>query len=134
MKNSLKTYLFALVFGLLSIGSWAQSSGSSGIPCSLRVPDAFTPNNDNINDRFVINVAENCEIIKFSLQIFDRWGRTVYSSSSTDPNQAWDGTLDGSELRDGVYMYNLYVKMGSPGNPSAGENIEKMQGTVVLIR
>lgn len=134
MKKSLKTYALSLIFTLLSLGAWAQTSGNNAIPCDVRVPNAFTPNSDNINDRFVIDVGENCQIKKFSLQIFDRWGRTVYSTQTTDPNQAWDGSYQGNDLQNGVYMYNLYVKMSSANRPEDGDQIKKTQGTVVLIR
>lgn len=65
-------------------------------------PNAFTPNGDGINDtwRPINNVVD---IDRYELEIYDRWGRVVFSS--TDPFQEWDGTAGGSLVPLGVYAY-----------------------------
>lgn len=64
--------------------------------------NAFTPNGDGINDtwRPWNNVVD---VDRYSLQVFDRWGRVMFSS--TDPFEEWDGTLDGTLVPLGVYVY-----------------------------
>lgn len=65
-------------------------------------PNAFTPNGDGINDtwRPINNVVD---IDRYELEIYDRWGRVVFSS--TDPFQEWDGKAGGALVPLGVYAY-----------------------------
>jgi gliding motility-associated-like protein len=65
-------------------------------------PNAFTPNGDGINDtwRPFNNVVD---LSNYALEVYDRWGRVVFSSS--DPFEDWDGTMDGKKLPLGVYAY-----------------------------
>ena len=83
----------------------------------LVIPDGFSPNNDGINDEFVI---ENLPIVYpfFRLQIFNRYGSLVYVGRINSQN--WDGTstegnlnLGKGILPTGVYFYVLEFNDGS---------------------
>jgi gliding motility-associated-like protein len=91
---------------------------------NLYIPNSFTPDNDFINDAFVI---KGHDIEWFKVRIFNRWGEQVYYSESLD--EAWDGShQDGAYfVPDGVYVYQLQAQ-GVRGNV-----IEKT-GSVLLIR
>jgi gliding motility-associated-like protein len=69
---------------------------------SVYAPNAFTPNNDGVNDlwqpRWTANVDATLEII-----VFDRWGRTLFAASGREA--AWDGTANGSPVPAGVYAW-----------------------------
>lgn len=81
------------------------------IPCSdFNVPNVFTPNNDGINDDFVIRILNPSG---YSIVIYDRWGKQVYTSS--DPTKYWNGRLKGTNylVPDGVYYYVLKATCGS---------------------
>ena len=67
----------------------------------LYVPNAFSPNNDNLNDIFkVIAVG----IIEFKyLRVYNRWGQQVFSTS--DFKRGWDGTFNGKEQPPDVYVW-----------------------------
>ncbi len=106
---------------------------SSVNACQLYVATAFTPNDDGINDKFVIKHNGDCELIEFDIKIFDRWGRLVYESEKSDEESAWDGTNQGNSVKEGVYMWKVYAKMSDPQNSSEAVIVSK-QGTVVLIR
>jgi gliding motility-associated-like protein len=73
----------------------------------LKIPNVFTPDNNDINETFVIKL-EGTEIdfsevyLSNELQILDRWGRKVYSKSNYR-----SGEWDGQKLSDGVYFYIL---------------------------
>lgn len=101
--------------------------------CQLFMPNAFTPNGDNINDFFTVKYNEECQMAEFDIKIFDRWGRLVYESDGVDPLFAWDGTSDGKEQKEGVYMWKLYAKLVDPAKAYEAYILNK-QGTVVLIR
>ena len=82
--------------------------------CPIVIPEAFSPNGDGINDRFVIeNIA--AEYPGFKLEIYNRWGDPVYKGGASTPT--WDGTsTEGSfgsgVLPAGVYFYILYYNDG----------------------
>ncbi len=63
-------------------------------------PNAFSPNNDGLNDRYYPQI-ENITIAQ--IDIYDRWGALVYSGIQ-DPN-GWDGTVNGKDAEIGLYMY-----------------------------
>lgn len=88
------------------------------IPCAdFVVPNVFTPNDDGRNDDFVINVLNPSG---YSITIYDRWGKIVYTS--TDSKKYWNGRIKNTDylVPDGVYYYiikatcadNNYVKKG----------------------
>ncbi|MBV6486069.1 MAG: hypothetical protein KFKLKKLM_02703 [Flavobacteriales bacterium] len=84
------------------------------------VPNVFTPNGDNWNDKLVFVGVDNTQ--DFSIKIFDRWGRKKFES--TDATDHWDG----ENASEGTYFYELkYTDVCS--------NIEKLvTGTVTLLR
>ncbi len=80
-------------------------------PCAdFAVPNIFTPNNDGRNDDFVINILNPST---YSITIYDRWGKEVYTS--TDPTVYWNGRLLNTQylVADGVYYYVIKATCGS---------------------
>jgi gliding motility-associated-like protein len=76
------------------------------------IPNAFTPNGDGTNDKFII---KGTGIENYSIDIFDRWGTNIFSS--TDINEGWDGTLSGKEKSgNGIYNYQINVTDKTTGN------------------
>jgi gliding motility-associated-like protein len=72
--------------------------------CTLYVPNAFTPGNDQLNNFF--QVYYDCDITDYSLQIFDRWGELLYETSHLDAK--WDGRRANGELvTPDVYVYRI---------------------------
>ncbi len=72
---------------------------------SLKVPNAFSPNDDGINDYF--NVFEVKSIISFSAAIYNRWGQQLYKWGMNEmdcESCGWDGTYKGTPVKDGVYF------------------------------
>jgi gliding motility-associated-like protein len=69
---------------------------------NLVMPNAFTPNRDNINDRFRVF---GTDIAKGTLTITNRWGQKVWQSE--DIFTGWDGTFKGQKCPDGVYLWSL---------------------------
>jgi gliding motility-associated-like protein len=67
----------------------------------IYVPNAFSPNNDGLNDKFHVTVQGKIE--RFQISIYNRFGNIVYSSSNT--NGTWDGTLNGVPAPAGVFVY-----------------------------
>lgn len=86
------------------------------------IPDAFTPNQDNINDEFLI---KGVAIKDYIIRITDRLGRAVYES--TDYKAGWDGTYGGEVVDAGVYLYEIRAK------DFKGEIVRK-SGKVLVMR
>lgn len=89
----------------------------------IYIPNAFSPNNDGINDRFKVSFSSVFRDI--SLQVFGRWGNMVFAGKGN--TLYWDGTLKGTQLPTGVYIYTL-----SYTGPSGEKKNRK--GTITLIR
>ncbi|MBK9108258.1 MAG: gliding motility-associated C-terminal domain-containing protein [Saprospiraceae bacterium] len=93
------------------------------------VPNAFSPNGDNINDVFRI-ISENKLTNVRSFFIFDRWGNQIYSegNKSIGDLKGWDGnSLNGDKMNPGVYIFAIELEF--PGN-----QIRKLYGDISLIR
>ena len=70
---------------------------------SLEVPDAFTPNNDGVNDAWDIDGLEQfpaCEVL-----VYNRWGVRVFQS--TGYAVPWSGTVGGKALAPDTYFYKI---------------------------
>jgi gliding motility-associated-like protein len=67
--------------------------------CEIYWPNAFSPNNDQINDLYKPITSAGYQIKQY--QIFDRWGNKVFDSF--DPQIYWDGTYKGLPLDQDTY-------------------------------
>ena len=67
------------------------------------LPNAFTPNNDGLNDKFIVTGDNPCEVVE--LIVYNRWGQIIYDTK--DISSGWDGTLSGTVVAEGVYVYIL---------------------------
>lgn len=73
---------------------------------NVYVPQAFSPNNDGLND-FAVVFANNPK--SFSMKIYNRWGELVFESNNV--NNQWDGTYKGVDCPQDNYTYILDVTM-----------------------
>jgi gliding motility-associated-like protein len=66
------------------------------------IPDAFTPNQDGLNDGFK---PSGTELLKsWKLSIYNRWGEMIFESD----NKGWDGkNSQGEDCAEGVYVFYL---------------------------
>jgi gliding motility-associated-like protein len=88
------------------------------------VPNAFSPNDDGLND--VLYVRGSSLAFIYNFKIYSRSGELVFET--TDLNQGWDGTHNGQQLNTGVYVY--YVEAPCALNGS----IILKTGNVMIIR
>ncbi len=70
-------------------------------------PNAFTPNDDNLNDGFA---GKGYGIEEFKLYVFDRWGHIIYESN--DINKPWDGKdkISNELVPNDTYVWKAIVK------------------------
>ncbi|HFA50560.1 MAG TPA: HYR domain-containing protein [Bacteroidetes bacterium] len=63
----------------------------------------ITPNEDGINDQFVVSCLEVGQCPDNQLIIFNEWGDKVFEAAPYD--NSWKGTYNGRDLPDGTYFY-----------------------------
>ena len=69
-----------------------------------RIPEVFSPDDDQINDVFeIIGETHPCAIK--SMRIFNRWGETIYNSLENQGKLIWDGKYKGQACPIGAYVY-----------------------------
>ena len=74
------------------------------------IPNTFTPNGDGRNDTFG---GYGLNIMNYELNIFDRWGNSIFISDSMDT--PWDGRANGGieKAQNDVYAYIIRVKFST---------------------
>jgi len=98
--------------------------------CQLFIPNGFSPNDDGVNDYFVVDCIQNYPNAK--VEIYNRWGNLVFEKENYGniarwgAIQAWWGgyssngwTVGKDKLPPGTYFYILYFNDGST-EPASG--------------
>ncbi|WP_299760115.1 gliding motility-associated C-terminal domain-containing protein [uncultured Pontibacter sp.] len=88
---------------------------------AIEVPNAFTPNGDNVNEVWEIKNYENYPDMR--VEVFNRWGNKIFSSKGY--GVPWDGTYNGKELPVATYYYLIYLR---------STNEAPLSGNVTIIR
>ena len=92
------------------------------------IPNAFTPDEDNLNLQFIPVFNSGYDPYDFTMYIFNRWGEIVFESH--DASKGWSGLygIDGQKCQDGLYIWKINFK-------ETKTNKEKVAtGNVMLIR
>lgn len=96
---------------------------------SIYFPNVFSPNFDQVNDRWIIYGSEDIKSIPL-VEIYTRWGELIYRSSKYKINseeEAWTGIYRGYLLQPGTYVYHVRVQFSN-------EDLREFTGDVNLIR
>ena len=91
-------------------------------------PNAFSPNDDGINDIFYITGGS--EVRSIDLQVYNRWGSLVFDQKNLnirDINRGWDGKFNGRSVEVGVYVWKADITF-------IDDAIEVYSGDITLIR
>ncbi|MBB6613188.1 PKD domain-containing protein, partial [Pontibacter sp. Tf4] len=87
----------------------------------LKIPNAFSPNGDGINDTWHLEGIDAFDGVQ--VKVFNRWGDEVFRTKGyTTP---WNGTRNGSSLPDGVYYYVIDAGLGAA---------DVLRGSVTVLR
>ncbi|MCH2197779.1 MAG: PKD domain-containing protein [Flavobacteriales bacterium] len=94
---------------------------------NIYVPNSFTPNNDGVNDIFLVE-GSDIDPDRFELKVFSRWGDKVFES--TDMTVPWNGNYQGGGYfsQNDMYIWQLVVH-----SLSTSERFE-LSGTVTILR
>ncbi|MES2590169.1 MAG: gliding motility-associated C-terminal domain-containing protein [Bacteroidota bacterium] len=93
------------------------------VDLNLKITNSFTPNEDGFNDSWEIpGLIEypNCLV-----QIFNRWGQLVFTSTGYNEKKAWNGKINGKLADASVYYYTIDLRNG---------NDDLIKGSVTLIK
>lgn len=97
MKYLLSTCFFCIFFGSLNAARLPFSQDT------CLIPSAITPNDDGLNDEFVIPCITSDRTNESELWIFTEWGeRILYAKPYMN---SWRGDTKGAPLPDGTYYY-----------------------------
>ncbi|MFH0895511.1 MAG: gliding motility-associated C-terminal domain-containing protein, partial [Bacteroidota bacterium] len=103
------------VMALVTDANGCQSPNPQELIINIEpIPNAFSPNNDGINEVFL----KGMDII-----VFDRWGLELFRG-----NGGWDGTFKGGNCAAGTYFFVL--KLYDLNN----NVINTLKGTLTLLR
>lgn len=119
-------YFFTLTDAPCSFSDSASVAIDPFCDCAFLMPTAFSPNGDGINDLFGPVIENGCPASRYSLNIFNRFGQRVFSS--TDREKGWDGLQNGTPVDVGTYFYELRFHSGTKQK----EHYRK--GNVTLVR
>lgn len=72
-------------------------------PPVVYAPNAFTPNNDNLNESYK---TSNAFVKDFNLQIYNRWGELIFETKNK--YQGFDAVFKNVEIQNDVYFYIIY--------------------------
>jgi gliding motility-associated-like protein len=116
-------YIFLLLFAIVamptsSYADWddddemtdSTTDSTATTPSKLEMPNAFSPNDDGINDVYKANPQKYENIVEFRAMIFNRWGQCLYTWN--DITTGWDGKYKGKPVKDGVYFVRVRAKGG----------------------
>lgn len=90
---------------------------------SIFIADAFTPNNDGLND-IIKPVCVGITKLNY-FNIYNRWGEMLFTTSQI--GKGWDGRFNGTKQNSGTFVYTV------EGIDYLGNTITK-KGTIVLIQ
>lgn len=91
----------------------------------IYIPNAFSPNDDGINDTFQFFGEEGLISVE-SLVIYDRWGNRVFQQKDVDHFE-WDGNYGSNPVNSGIYMYLIELTVGD------GER-KVLSGDLMVVR
>ena len=110
---------------------------TTGLPCIedppgvdeeqvVYVPNAFSPNNDGVNDAFFAVTQDPDFWLEWEMVVFSRWGDIVFRSN--DPRTKWDGSVMGGSHYSphGVYSWIINAR-------GEREVAIRLKGSVVLV-
>jgi gliding motility-associated-like protein len=106
-------------------------------PCNLLskelvyIPNAFSPNDDGVNDYF--SIYGNNEFIEevASFSIYSRWGELLFQKNNLDIddlNLRWDGSFNGTNFNTGVFLYHAQIRFRYI------DVVEEFRGEFILVK
>ena len=123
-------------YAVIAIDNRGIESLKSNVICveanacpEYRLPNVFTPNGDEFNDKF--KPFPGYSVLNINMRIFNRWGELIFQTTNPDIN--WDGKSKstGKDCAQGVYFYTCDVfEKGVSGQPVK----RVLKGSIQILR
>ena len=94
--------------------------------CDFYIPNAFTPNNNELNDLF--KPVYYCDFNDYNLKIFNRWGELIFMTDNKET--AWNGKFKSQLVQEGIYVYTINY---TPVIKGKLKNSIQIFGTIAVI-
>lgn len=106
-------------------GTYSDTIIIEGEDCEAKFvfPTAFSPNKDGVND--LLRPIFRGNTTDYLLRVYSRWGNLLYTSAN--PQQGWDGRLNGTLLPAGSYIWHLQYRTLNT------KVIKQIMGNVLLM-
>ncbi len=89
---------------------------------ALKIPSAFTPNGDGLNDTWhIFNIEGYADC---TVEVYNRWGNRVFYSKGYAKD--WNGTVNNQPLPTGTYLYTVRTQS------KQGNTVQS--GSVTILR
>ncbi len=129
--SNIKKFTKEGYYSVQTFHSCGNQNGSFAIEvkncnCQTSIPNAFTPNNDLLNESFKPIIS--CDVSDYIFRIYNRWGEKLFETN--DLNIGWDGKYKGIEVPNSLYTYYL-IFVGSEGIVNKRFSYE---GTVLILK
>ncbi len=95
----------------------------------ISIPNAFSPNNDGMNDVWYVMGNKDVHLIK-ELAVYNRWGQRIFVETNVpanDPLFGWKGLTNGRLAEGGTYVYVANILL-------ADGRTQLYKGTLILVR
>jgi large repetitive protein len=112
---------YYIVYGTTEFGCTSSDTVRVGVNIDLKVPTAFTPDSDGVND--VWNLKELAAYPDCNVAIYNRWGNKMYESDGYEI--PWDGTFKGEALPGGAYFFVINLNVGE---------VDPLTGSITIIK
>lgn len=132
--RTIKTILLSFMT-LIAMSAHAQevagndsvaSDSTVVLTSTLVMPNAFSPNNDRINDVYKVKSYQN--IVEFHAYIFNRWGQKLYEWTNID--EGWDGKYRGNDVKQGTYFVLVKAKGADGQTYNIRKDVNLLRGYI----
>ncbi len=124
MKIS-QVFVFFLLIIIISTSCEKQNFGDLNASY-VYIPNVINLNSQDNNIFYISAVSDNPDI-EFTvvvMEIFDRYGSTVYMADqfpANDSTYGWDGIIDGNSVESGTYTYSIRISDGTNSKLFGGD-------------
>ena len=91
----------------------------------IYVPNAFSPDNDGINETFGPVINGHVES-SYEFMVFNRWGELIFESTTS--TEQWDGTHNGAIVPSDAYVWRVLARSES------SNELKEYIGHVTVLR
>lgn len=89
------------------------------VDCEMRLPNFFSPNEDEYNQYLI--PSEMSGIHSAKLSVYNRWGNELYYTDDFSFSNGWDGKYQGKPLSAGTYFWKVkYIDIEGNANTLKG--------------